>query len=494
MTGSTNQEVQYIASKTGQVITNQCPTVETKLQNCYGDFKQSFQLDLWNPSNYLYLFASQQRDLVIIDNLLSQYESLGLKYSEGLRHDGSKEINFDFDNVLCLWANDSGDHGWDKQRYIIKLSPDKTIQETINALGDFDYFDSDGNAKSDELDNLIGGVSGYYIFNDDGAHEHSQFKVSNQPYFLRDGKAVTKNGTFALSSFADGFFLNFIPMSQKEFSITGGSYARTSFQLGFKDGFGLHLLNHFDPISFFNRTVKSYSQNIANFVASWLAQTFTTSSMIQTATVSDLYDLLYNKGDISYTQDIIYEASLKESNLVTLQGVKYKDYLQKVLDNSGSRNNTSNNIKINFNSIQKNIPIQISLNYVSPNIPKQATYKVNAYENTSLWDCSQVTQGKLYQLTDYKLIPIGNNQKIKLIESINIDTDNQFNISWTGFRPVTMSNVFNYTDNQLVAKRNSPQTGLYSLHVDNGDWGSGSIVDLLKADTIVPTNSTYQVI
>lgn len=495
MTGSTNQEVQYISSKTGQVITNQCPTIETKLQNCYGDFKQSFQLDLWNPSNYLYLFTSQQRDLVIIDNLLSQYESLGLKYLEGSKHtDGSKEINFDFDNVLCLWANDSGHHGDDKKRYVIKLSPDKTIQDTLDALGDLDYFDSDGRAKSDEIGKLIAGVSGYYIINDRGSSNHSQFKAGNQSYFLRDGKSVTKNDTFALSSFADGFFLNFIPMSKKQFSITGGSYTSTSFQLGFKDDSGLHLLNYFDPIHYFSDKVKFYSQNIANFVAAWLAQTFTTSSITQTATVSDLYDLLYNKGDISYTQDIIYEASLKESNLVTLQGVKYKDYLQKVLNNSGSKNKTSNNIKINFNSIQKNIPIQISLNYVSPNIPKQATYKVNAYENTSLWDCSQVIQGKLYQLTDYKLIPIGNNQQIKLIGSSSIDTNNQFNINWAGFRSVTMSNVFNYTDNQLVAKRSSPQTGLYSLYVDNGSWGSGSIVDLLKADTIVPINSINQVI
>lgn len=475
--GGTNQTINYLSSKSGQIITKECSTKSQSLQYFYGDFKQNLVLDLWNPSNYLYLFTSEQKNLPVINNLLPQYESYGLTYDNGY---------FYFKNTLCLWAND-GYHGEDKQRYIIKLNLSKSLQETYNALGDLDYFNKDGDFKDGEAKSLRDNEIGYYIKQTGGSGSHSQFKNGNS-YFFRD-EGTTHEWLFPRNSFTDGFFTNFImsPIQKGNYKLEGvNSMPPGAFQLAFKDDSGLHLFNHFEGEGISSFTIGKVSRVLATLVASWMAQTFEASSSTQLTSVNTLYDLLYNKGQVQFIQDIVYKATLDEINEVTLQGIKYTNYINQLIENSSITNFKKNNIDIKFNSVQKTIPIQINLDYILPDMPKTPTFKINAYESTADWDCSQVIPGQLYQLSpEHKLIPLGNNQIIKRINETIIE-NNQFVFKFGGQQQMTMANVFNYIDNHLVAKRTAPQTGSYSIKVDNGGYGQGYITDLLKADTVVP--------
>lgn len=490
------QEVQYISSKTSQINTGKYLTNTMKLSECYGDFKQSIQLDLWNPSNYLYLFSLQNKSLQVLNSLIDEYEYYGLLF------DSSKK-QFSFNNILMLWATDCH-HGSDKDRYIIKLDPNQTLANTIAGLGDLNYLDSNSKTVWSEVNNLKKYVSGYYFLIGGGSATHSQFK-SGMDYFLNSADR-TEEWNFNLSSFNDGFFVNFTPLRWEHKDATYEFTGVTSrpvglMQLAYKDTNGLHLFNHFDGGDTFG-ALSNICQPLVDLVISWMAQTFKLDSSVTNTTINSLYDVLYHKGQIIFNQDIIYEASLNTPSLVTIQGISYPEYLEKVIINSGKSIKSNNNTTIQFNSIQKTIPIQIILNYVLPNIPKEPIYKINYYgtDSTADWDCSQLVDGKLYQLnSDRKLVPIGNNQEIKYINDIDVK-DNKFVFEFSNnTRQITMSNVFSYIDNHLVAKRSSPQTGSYNIHVDAGYEGGGYITDLLKADTIMTRftdflgNSYYQV-
>jgi hypothetical protein len=96
--------------------------------------------------------------------------------------------SFGFNYVYSLWANRSGDHGRDKQRYIVKWNQSKTLNDINEHVGDLDYFRvHEAKEQWDEINRMAEMAELWQIRKDYGTDRHSIWK-SYGDYFLREGK------------------------------------------------------------------------------------------------------------------------------------------------------------------------------------------------------------------------------------------------------------------------------------------------------------------
>lgn len=492
----------YVSSQTNTVTTMEnVPKVSGSLKD-FTDYSGKLNIDIYNPSNYIYLFTPTSTECQVIKSLLSDCENYGIQWN-------SEKKWYEFKYQMCLWASDCG-HGNDKRQYIIRLVNNSENRIAKLAMGDLDWFDDDGKLKSKEYDG-DNGVKKYFdgcvLCGHRGTENHSQFKTGTN-YILNtaigDHNDIAKEENFGLDFWSNGFFINYVPNS---FEPNGSKYFldnctdspfRYNAQIGFKDDNGLHLFNCFLP--WYNEDVYQFSTDTnhkyvsADFIVSWMLQTFYLSSETEQRIIDAFQDLIYRKGQIMFTQDVVYKATLETNNLVTIQGFDYVEYKKAVIKNIPKDTLKSDdiNVDIQFNSIQKTLPIQLNLNYQTPTVPSSNTsYIINSElysaDETSSWNTSQVTTGKLYQLNDNKLVNLGNNQQVY---DVTITWDNTNNAivytKSTSSSTRTMLNALKYENGTLVGKNTSAQgRNTYSIKTTaNKHSQSCTICDLSLSETL----------
>ena len=498
---NTKETISYISSQTNTVTTvTNAPKISGTLDDFTG-YNKCLNIDIYNPSNYIYLFTPTSTECQVIKSLLSDCENYGIQWN-------SEKKWYEFKYQMCLWASDCG-KGNDKRQYIVRLVNNSPSDTAKKAMGDLDWYDDKGNLKSGEYANVKQYFDGCVLCGHRGTENHSQFKTGTN-YILNtaigDKNDVAKQDNFSLDSWNNGFFINYVPntfnptnSSNKYFlyNCTDNQF-RYNAQIGFKDDNGLHLFNCFTP--WLNETNYQVSADtnhqyvFADFIVSWMLQTFYASSETEKRTLDTFQDLIYRKGQIMFTQDVVYKATLDTSNLVTMQGFDYVQYKTNVIGNlpTGALNSDDINVNIEFNSIQKTLPIQFNFSYQTPIIPSDNSSYVVSSElysanETGNWNTSQVSAGKLYQLTDNKLINLGNNQKVYNVTVTwdNINNTIEYKKS-DDYSTRTMLNALKYENGTLVGKNTSAQgRNTYSIKtLANDNSQPGTICDLLLSETL----------
>ena len=152
--------------------------VKSTLKKLYT--RQSLKINLVNPTLYIktYInYATTHKEMI---NLIQKgYEGYGLTLEGN---------SFNFNYVYSLWANRSGNHGDDKQRYIVRWNQSKTLNDINGHVGDLDYFKvDDAKEKWDEINRMAEMAELWQIRKAYGTAHHSIWKSSGD-YFLREGK------------------------------------------------------------------------------------------------------------------------------------------------------------------------------------------------------------------------------------------------------------------------------------------------------------------
>ena len=498
---NSGKKISYISSQTNTVTTvDNAPNISETLDDFTG-YNKCLNIDIYNPSNYIYLFTPTSTECQVIKSLLSDCENYGIQWN-------SEKKWYEFKYQMCLWASDCG-HGNDERQYIVRLVNNSPSDTAKKAMGDLDWYDDDGKLKNGEYANVKQYFDGCVLCGHRGTENHSQFKTGTN-YILNtaigDKNDVAKQDNFSLDSWNNGFFINYVPNTFNPTSSSNkyflynctDSQFRYNAQIGFKDDNGLHLFNCFTP--WLNETNYQFSADtnhqyvFADFIVSWMLQTFYVSSETEKRNLDTFQDLIYRKGQIMFTQDVVYKATLDTSNLVTMQGFDYIKYVGKVIENipKDALKAGDNNVNIKFNSIQKTLPIQFNFSYQTPIIPSDNSSYVVSSElysanETGNWNTSQVSAGKLYQLTDNKLINLGNNQKVY---NVTVTWDNSNNTieykKSNDYSTYTMLKALKYENGTLVGKNTSAQgRNTYSIKtLANDNSQPGTICDLLLSETL----------
>ena len=408
--------------------------------------------------------------------------------------------SFSFNYVYSLWTNRSGDHGKDKQRYIVKWNQSKTLNDINEHVGDLDYFKIDeAKEKWDEINKMAEMAELWQIRKDYGTAQHSIWESSSD-YFLRGGKQDVNS--FASFDLPNGFFINLLnfgtnqtyisktndtnnALRDKIFSNNEGFQDNNIYaQLVFNYEGDIHLLNDYINISARGNNIqlKTALQDLASKWAGWLANTYVLN---QSNVVSSLQlnELIYSNSVTTFTKDIVYCTKIASDNSqLLLNNYDYSKYLEQIQKHS---NNTSNsNITIQFNNVIKNIPIQIQLKSLIPVRPQQSqnvTIKPFADRTFDNVYISNISANNLYCIQNDTMIPINNNQEVYALTNYSepkaVFSENKCKFS--------IPKTFTYQDESLIPKKSSPAgIQLYSQKFVGSGWG-GAIKDLLISDTIL---------
>lgn len=458
--------------------------------------KQSLRINLVNPTLYIKTYISQATTHKEMINLIQEgYEEYGLTLEGN---------SFNFNYVYSLWANRSGHHGKDKQRYIVKWNQNETLRDINAAAGDLDYFKKD-DAKEmwDKINKMSEKAELWQIRKDYGTSEHSIWKSSGD-YFLRGGKQdVNSSASFDLPN---GFFINLINFGSNQTYISKTNDTNNAFrdrifsdgsgftdntiyaQLSFNYGGDIHLLNDYvnispgDPNTSNSHFLKAALQDLASKWAGWLANTYVLN---QSNVVSSLQlnELIYSNSVTTFTKDIVYCAKvISNNNQLLLNNYDYNKYLEQIKKHSGNTSNS--NVTIQFNNVTKNIPIQIQLKSLIPVRPQQSQnitikpFGDKTFDNVYI---SNISANNLYCIQNNTMIPINNNQEVYALTSYSESSAN-FSENVCRF---SIPKTFIYQDKSLIPKKSSPAgIQLYSQKVV-GSGLSGSLKDLLISDTIL---------
>lgn len=454
--------------------------------------KQSLRINLVNPTLYIKTYISQATTHKEMINLIQKgYEEYGLTL-EG--------YSFNFNYVYSLWANRSGHHGIDKQRYIVKWNQSNTLRDINKAAGDLNYFKkNDAKEVWDKINQMSEKAELWQIRKDHGTTRHSIWK-SNGDYFLRNGKQdVNTSASFDLPN---GFFINLINFGSNQTYISKTNDINNAFRYGiFSDGGGftdntiyaqlaynyggdIHLLNDYINISAKgnNTQLKTALQDLASKWAGWLANTYILN---QSSVVSSLQlnELIYSNSITTFIKDIVYCAKVtSNNNQLLLNNYDYSIYLDQIQKYSGNTSNS--NITIQFNNVTKNIPIQIQLKSLIPVRPQQSQnitikpFGDKTFDNVYI---SSISANNLYCIQNDTMIPINNNQEVYALISYS---ESSANFSENACR-FSIPKTFIYQDESLIPKKSSPAgIQLYSQKFVGSGWG-GAIGDLLISDTIL---------
>lgn len=458
--------------------------------------KQSLRINLVNPTLYIKTYISQATTHKEMINLIQKgYEEYGLTLQGN---------SFNFNYVYSLWANRSGDHGKDKQRYIVKWNQSKTLRDINKAAGDLDYFKID-DAKEVwyEINQMSEKAELWQIRKAYGTSRHSIWKSSGD-YFLREGKYdVNTSASFDLPN---GFFINLINFGSNQTYISKTNDTNNAFrdrifsdgsgftdntiyaQLAYNYGGDIHLLNDYVNISpgdintSNSNFLKVALQDLASKWAGWLANTYILN---QSSVVSSLQlnELIYSNSVTTFTKDIVYCTKVtSNNNQLLLNNYDYNKYLEQVKKHSGNTSNS--NVTIQFNNVTKNIPIQIQLKSLIPVRPQQSQnitikpFGDKTFDNVYI---SNISANNLYCIQNDTMIPINNNQKVYALTSYSKSSAN-FSENACRF---SIPKTFIYQDGSLIPKKSSPAgIQLYSQKFTGSGWG-GAIGDLLISDTIL---------
>lgn len=243
----------------------------------------------------------------------------------------------------------------------------------------------------------------------------------------------------------------------------------------------IHLLNQLAPMKSgtFNiegdeRDFKTFSQiinykygdnvYIGNVVASILGNLYKVSDDISSITFNSIYNIIYlDQNNSLYSKDIIYNLNVKQSvlhnKLLLMKGISYDSYIEKLKTISKNIDNDSN---INFilQSVQKNIPIQLVFNYISPstiisnttgNMAIRANYDSSytiipsVYDNNSLYSYNKNDkQAQIASVINCNNINNVLNNNGLLVYSYDYGITHKNN---------NFSSIFKYENGQLLLKK-----------------------------------------
>lgn len=454
--------------------------------------RQSLKINLVNPTLYIKTYINQATAHKEMINLIQKgYEEYGLTLEDN---------SFNFNYVYSLWANRSGDRGYDKQRYIVKWNQSKTLNAINEAAGDLDYFKKhDANEQWDEINRMADKAELWQIRKAYGTSRHSIWKSSGD-YFLREGKCdLNSSASFDLPN---GFFINLLNFGTQCTYISKTNDTNNAFrdgifsdnegftdntiyaQLAFNCGGDIHLLNDYVNISAKGNNIplRTALQDLASEWAGWLANTYILN---QSNIVSSLQlnELIYPNSVTTFTKDIVYCTKVESNNnQLLLNNYDYSKYLSQIQKHSNNVFNS--NVTVQLNNITKNIPIQIQLKSLIPTRPQQSqniTIKHFANRTFDNVYISNISANNLYCIQNDTMIPINNNQEVYALTSYSESTANFSN----NVCKFSIPKTFMYQDDSLIPRKSSPAgIQLYSQKFVGAGWG-GAIGDLLISDTIL---------
>ena len=485
------KQITYVGNDTQEHISN--TYIQEKFKNLTKD--QSLSINLVNPSLYIKQYVSKESNQRELVNLLQKgYQNYGLEL------DNNK---FKFSYVYSIWANDSGDHGNDKCRYLVQWDQSKQLNKIIDAVGDLELTPKLTISEAVELAN---NSYIWQIRRTQGNEGHSVWK-SKDNYFLRDESKEDVNGDYPGFDLPNGFFVNLVGLCKNGTYISKGNttykgsllcdlfkdpmgYKGVFAQLAYNYNGDIHLLNDYYRIldtgynGVVTSTLQDNLQTLANIWAGWLSSTYVLSDST-IVLPKQLIDTIYNKKQTNFIKDIVFKSNIiNNNNNLLLNGYSYENYLKALkvqINNESEEPNTT----VKFNNIVKNIPIIIQLNSLIPEYKyNNSAIKIKSFCNQSYdnVNITNVSANTLYYISDNNLIPINNNQRVYHVNTYIPETEIHKDTQSSTF---TIPKVFRYQDQILTPIYTSP-TALrtYSQCFYGGGKG-GSIKDLLSAETII---------
>ena len=281
----------------------------------------------------------------------------------------------------------------------------------------------------------------------DGNTNFSPYKNGNFMYFLHD----TVNSDSSLYTLEENqFFLNIVYFQTNEekarFGLSQGDRSqnttcfqsdsaimagmpyidlreKVAAQIGFMSNQGIYLLNDYIVLNQYqypeNTNIYTATQDIANKLASLLADSYILSTSNGTLDTNTLLEFIHYNYKTLYTQDLIFNASVKpDNNTLNIHGIIYSQYLDKVVANSSKALKVNDvNVHIQYNSITKNIPIQLEVNSIAPIQYNNSSYIWKSVSDNSDVAISNIGYNQIYYISqDKQLLPIGDNQVFSIFE------------------------------------------------------------------------------
>lgn len=410
--------------------------------------KGSLNIDLWTFNKYLKLYQSTKTEAPVIQSLLlADNNRWGLKF-------GNNTVQFK--NIYTFSTITLGDDDHDEGSVVTLVDKwkDGTTMSTIKSLM-FDrvfYRRRTGHYSADTLNRHkeYAQVRLAYNRKDDGNTNFSPYKNGNFMYFLHD----TVNADSSLYTLEENqFFLNIVyPYTGNgnsgRFGLSQGDRSRNTncfqsdsalnigllgnfegevlAQIGFMSNQGIYLLNDYIFLNYNDYDKKNIyvaTQFIANTLASLLADSYVLSTSNGSLDVNTLLEFIHYNYKTLYTQDLVFNASIKSDNdTLNIHGITYSDYLNTVLKNSSTEVLKSDdvNVSIQYNSITKNIPIQLEVNSIAPIQYNNSSYVWKSVSDNSDVVASNIGQNQIYYISqDKQLLPIGDNQVFSRFDFIS---------------------------------------------------------------------------
>lgn len=420
--------------------------INTALKNIHtsSDTRGSLKIDLWTFNKYLKLYQSTKTEAPVIQSLLlADNNRWGLKFSGG----DNKTVQFA--NIYTFSTITLGDDTKDDGSVVTLVDKwnKNTIISTIKSLM-YDrrfYARTTGKFNQDVIEDhkKCAQVRLAYNRKGDGNTNFSPYKNGNFTYFLHD-TVNTNSSLYTLEE--NQFFLNIVYLctrgrNEERFGLSQGDRSRNvncfqsdsvfnnpyaNFegavlaQIGFMSNQGIYLLNDYIVLRQPESTnIYEATQYIANKLASLLADSYILSTSNGTLDINTLLEFIHYNYKTLYTQDLIFNASVKSDNkTLNIHGLIYSSYLDKVIANSSKNLKVNDaNVHIQYNSITKNIPIQLEVNSIAPIQYNNSSYIWKSVSDNSDVAISNIGYNQIYYISqDKQLLPIGDNQVFSIFE------------------------------------------------------------------------------
>lgn len=400
--------------------------------------KGSLNIDLWTFNKYLKLYQSTKTEAPVIQSLLlADNNRWGLNF-------GNNTVQFA--NIYTFSTITLGDDTKDDGSVVTLVNKWKE-STTISKIKELMlnrrfYARTTGKFNQDVIEEhkKYSQVRLAYNRKGDGNTDFSPYKNGNFTYFLHQ----TVNSNSSLYTLKENqFFLNIVYLctsgrNEERFGLSQGDRSRNTncfqsddamhngllgnfegqvlAQIGFMSNQGIYLLNDYIVLSqeYENTNIYKATQNIANELASLLADSYVLSTSNGTLDVNTLLEFIHYNYKTLYTQDLVFNASIKsDNNTLNIHDIIYQDYLEKVLNNLHITTLKLNdvNVLIQYNSITKNIPIQLEVNSIAPIQYNNSSYVWKSVSDNSDVVISNVGYNQIYYISQNKeLLPIGDNQ------------------------------------------------------------------------------------
>lgn len=443
-TGNPMNKIEYLGydQEVHTTTTGINPTL--KSIHTSSDTKGLLKIDLWTFNKYLKLYQSTKTEASVIQSLLlADNNRWGLKFSGG----DNKTVQFA--NIYTFSTITLGDDTKDDGSVVTLVDKwnKNTIISTIKSLmhNRRFYARTTGKFNQDVIEDhkKCAQVRLAYNRKGDGNTNFSPYKNGNFTYFLHD-TVNTNSSLYTLEE--NQFFLNIVYLctrgnNEERFGLSQGDRSRNvncfhsdsvfdspypNFegavlaQIGFMSNQGIYLLNDYIVLGQSENTnIYIATQDIANKLASLLADSYILSTSNGTIDINTLLEFIHYNYKTLYTQDLIFNASVKSDNdTLNIHGLIYSQYLDKVRTNSSTTLKANDvNVHIQYNSITKNIPIQLEVNSIAPIQYNNSSYIWKSVSDNSDVAISNIGYNQIYYISqDKQLLPIGDNQVFSIFE------------------------------------------------------------------------------